>query len=142
MKYLNRKNLDELCAEAGITRTSYYYRRRKGMSHEEALTTPKKQRTRQSDEERIAKQRIRQRLKRGVPKEFANLSKEELIDMGYLKYQLKIFLFGEPLKDFCEKRGLKYNSVYVFIKRHGIEKAEEKYGNDKNNKGSETFATL
>ena len=128
MKYMNRKTLAELCNDAGITCNTYYYRRRKGMSHEEALECKKRKRT----PEDIAKQqRRRQRLARGVPKELVDLPKKELIKLGYLKNGTKIFLNGEPLNDFCKKRGLKYNSVYVFIKRHGIEKAEEKYGNEK-----------
>ena len=127
MKYLNRKTIAELCNDAGITYNTYYYRRRKGMSHEEALECKKKKRTSKD----IAKQqRRRQRLARGVPEELVDLPKNELFELGYLKNGTKIFLHGEPLKDFCKKRGLKYNSVYVFIKRHGIEKAEEKYGND------------
>ena len=127
MKYMNRKTLAELCNDAGITCNTYYYRRRKGMSHEEALERKKKKRT----SEDIAKQqRRRQRLARGVPEELVDLPKNELFKLGYLKNGTKIFLHGEPIKDFCKKRGLKYNSVYVFIKRHGIEKAEEKYGNE------------
>ena len=127
MKYLNRKTLEELCNEAGITCNTYYYRRRKGMTHEEALEGKKQKRT---SEDIVKQQRIRQRLLRGVPKELADLPKRKLIELGYLKDGTKIFLHGEPIKDFCKKRGLKYNSVYVFIKRHGIEKAEEKYGNE------------
>lgn len=130
MKYLNRKNLLDLCLEAGISCNTYYQRRKKGMSHEEALTTPKKQRVKRTKEEIAKRQRIRKRLAKGVPEELANLPKKDLIELGYLKDGTKIFLCGEPLKAFCEKRGLKYNSVYIFIKRHGIEKAEEKYGND------------
>ena len=127
MKYLNRKTLAELCNDAGITCNTYYYRRKKGMSHEEALERKKPIRT----SEDIAKQqRRRQRLARGVPEELVDLPKNELFKLGYLKNGTKIFLHGEPIKDFCKKRGLKYNSVYVFIKRHGIEKAEEKYGNE------------
>ena len=127
MKYLNRKTLAELCNNAGITCNTYYYRRRKGKTHEEALESKKHKRT----SEDIAKQqRRRQRLARGVPEELVELPKKELVKLGYLKDGTKIFLHGEPLNDFCEKRGLKYNSVYVFIKRHGIEKAEEKYGNE------------
>lgn len=127
MKYLNRKTLAELCNNAGITCNTYYYRRRKGMSHEEALECKKRKRT----SEDIAKQqRRRQRLARGVPEELVDLPKKELVKLGYLKDGTKIFLNGESIKDFCEKRGLKYNSVYVFIKRNGIEKAEEKYGNE------------
>ena len=127
MKYLNRKTLAELCNDAGITCNTYYYRRRKGMSHEEALEGKKMKRT----SEDIAKQqRRRQRLARGVPEELVDLPKKELVKLGYLKDGTKIFLHGEPIKDVCEKRGLKYNSVYVFIKRNGIEKAEEKYGNE------------
>ena len=127
MKYLNRKTLEELCNDAGITCNTYYYRRRKGKTHEEALEGKKRKRT----SEDIAKQqRRRQRLARGVPEALVDLPKKELVKLGYLKNGTKIFLHGEPLNDFCEKRGLKYNSVYVFIKRHGIEKAEEKYGNE------------
>ena len=139
MKYLNRKTLAELCNDAGITCNTYYYRRKKGMSHEEALERKKPIRT----SEDIARQQLRrQRLARGVPEELVDLPKNELFELGYLKNGTKIFLNGEPLKDFCKKRGLKYNSVYVFIKRHGIEKAEEKYGNDYNDKRSKTVATL
>ena len=127
MKYLNRKNLDELCAEAGITCSTYYHRRKKGMSHEEALEYKRQKRT---AEDIVKQQRIRQRLARGVPEELVELPKKELIKLGYFKDRTKFFLHGEPIKDFCKKRGLKYNSVYVFIKRHGIEKAEEKYGNE------------
>lgn len=127
MKYLNRKTLAELCNEAGITCNTYYYRRKKGMSHEEALEY---KRPKQTAEDIVKQQRIRQRLARGVPEELVDLPKNELFELGYLKNGTKIFLHGEPLKDFCKKRGLKYNSVYVFIKRHGIEKAEEKYGNE------------
>ena len=127
MKYLNRKTLAELCNDAGITCNTYYYRRKKGMSHEEALERKKPIRT----SEDIARQQLRrQRLARGVPEELVDLPKNELFKLGYLKNGTKIFLHGEPIKDFCKKRGLKYNSVYVFIKRHGIEKAEEKYGNE------------
>ena len=127
MKYLNRKTLAELCNDAGITCNTYYYRRKKGMSHEEALEVKKMKRT----SEDIAKQqRRRQRLARGVPEALVDLPKKELVKLGYLKGGTKIFLHSEPIKDFCEKRGLKYNSVYVFIKRNGIEKAEEKYGNE------------
>ena len=128
MKYLNRKTLEDLCNEAGITCNTYYYRRRKGMTHEEALEGKKRKRT---SEDIVRHQRRRQRFLRGIPKELVDLPKKELVKLGYLKDGTKIFLLGEPLNDFCEKRGLKYNSVYVFIKRHGIEKAEEKYGNEK-----------
>ena len=125
MKYLNRKNLADLCAEAGISTTAYYYRRKKGKSHEEALEHKRQKRK----EEDIAKrQRRLKRLERGVPEELLDLTKQELTKLGYLKDRTKIFIFGENLKDFCKRRGLKYNSVYVFIKRHGIEKAEEYYG--------------
>ena len=127
MKYLNRKTLEELCNDAGITCNTYYYRRKKGMSHEEALESKKPRRT---VEDIARQQRRRQRLARGVPEELVDLPKNDLFELGYLKNGTKIFLHGEPLKDFCKKRGLKYNSVYVFIKRHGIEKAEEKYGNE------------
>lgn len=127
MKYLNRKTLAELCNDAGITCNTYYYRRRKGKTHEEALESKKPKRT---TEDIVIQKRRLQRLSRGVPKELVDLPKKELIKLGYLKDGTKIFLCGEPIKDFCEKRGLKYNSVYVFIKRHGIEKAEEKYGNE------------
>ena len=139
MKYLNRKTLAELCNEAGITCTTYYYRRRKGKTHEEALESKKPIRT---VEDIARQQRRRQRLARGVPEELVDLPKNELFELGYLKNGTKIFLHGEPLKDFCKKRGLKYNSVYVFIKRHGIEKAEEKYGNDYNDKRGDAFSTL
>lgn len=125
MKYLNRKTLAELCNDAGITCNTYYYRRRKGKTHEEALESKKPKRT---AEDIVMQKRRLQRLSRGVPKELVDLPKKELIKLGYLKDGTKIFLHGEQLNYFCEKRALKYNSVYVFIKRHGIEKAEEKYG--------------
>ena len=127
MKYLNRKTLAELCNDAGITCNTYYYRRKKGMSHEEALERKKPIRT---VEDIARQQRRRQRLATGVRETLVDLPKKELVKLGYLKNGTKIFLNGEPLTDFCKKRGLQYNSVYVFIKRNGIKKAEEKYGNE------------
>ena len=126
MKYLNRKTLAELCNEAGITCTTYYYRRRKGKTHEEALERKKPRRT---VEDIARQQRRRQSLARGVTEELVDLPKNKLFELGYLKNGAKIFLHGEPLNDFGKKRGLKFNSVYVFIKRHEIEKAVEKYAN-------------
>ena len=63
MKYLNRKTLAELCNEAGITCTTYYYRRRKGKTHEEALESKKPIRT---VEDIARQQRRRQRLRQQV----------------------------------------------------------------------------
>lgn len=140
MREYNRSpnTLAEKCNKVGIKYATYHWRRRKGMTHEEALNTPKKEHIHRTAEEkkeaRNRTQRRRQRRKRKVPEEFIDLPREELTKKGFLKQpQIKIFLLGEALKDFCEKRGLKYNTVYMYIKRRGLKKAEKFYGKEQDN---------
>lgn len=122
MRHKYPKDIKQQCHEHGISYSCFIKRMGFGMSIEEALNTPLYAKG-VLPEDFIAEQRIRQRVKRGIPAEYANLSKKELYDLGYLGRFERIMLGNETIQDFCKRLGLKTNTVYTYILRHSIEEA-------------------
>ena len=122
MRHKYPKDIKQQCHGHGISYSCFIKRMGFGMSMEEALNTPLYSKG-VLPEDFLAEQRICQRLKRGIPAEYANLSKKELYELGYLGRFERIMLGKETVQEFCKRLNLKTNTVYNYILRHSIEEA-------------------
>lgn len=103
------------CKKHGLSYSAICLKMKKnGISADEAIEFILK---RKCSDKVLNKCRTWQRLKKGYTEEEASLSISEFKKISSNK-QSKIVIDGESLGNFCAERGLKYNTVWRYVKRH------------------------
>lgn len=126
MRHKYPNDIKQQCHEHGISYSCFVTRMSYGMTIEEALNTPIRSKG-ITPEDRLLKQRAYQRMKRGIPAKYADMSQKELHDLGYLGKFERIMLGDETVKQFCQRLNLNLNTVYYYILRHSAEEAIKFY---------------
>ena len=114
--------LSEYCQENGVHYATILKRmKRKNLSADEAICFVKEKK---SKEEVLEKCRKRSRLNSGYSEEEASLPDTEFKKLASIKNSKRL-IGKETLGNFCSERGLKYNTVFQFLKRNPDATPEE-----------------